>query len=173
MHNTKEAIVLIGHGAAASDTPRKFVDELKKLEMERRRRQMNAVNGREIELDRLVRQWPRTPQNDPYKSGLEQIALALEAKLSGRRLILAYNEFCAPSVEEAIAALADQGIQKITLITTMYTRGGLHSEKEIPSIVRQAQKKYPNVRFHYAWPFDTIEIANFLAHHLKQSVNAH
>jgi sirohydrochlorin cobaltochelatase len=100
--NTNEAVVLIGHGGSATDTPRALVGELKRLEAERQARRELTMSPREAELDRQVRAWPRTPETDPYKYGVEEIAQALAPRLGGRRLVVAYNEFCAPSVEDAI-----------------------------------------------------------------------
>lgn len=162
----KEAVILIGHGAAASDMPRPLLGELKRLEAERQARAMAAPSPREAELDRLVREWPRTSETDPYKHGVEQIAQALAPKLGGRRLVVAYNEFCAPSVEGAIESLAKEGFARISLISTMFTRGGVHAEYEIPGIVGEARKKHPGVTIEYAWPFDAGRIADFLASQL-------
>lgn len=160
--SAKEAVVLIGHGAAATDTPRPLVAELKRLETERQARKETAPSPREAELDRQVREWPRTPDNDAYKQGVEEIARALAPRLGGRRLVVAYNEFCAPSVENALDGLVRDGFTRITLISTMYTRGGVHAEWEIPAIAADARKKYPGASIVYAWPFPTSSIADFL-----------
>jgi len=165
----KEAVVLIGHGAAAADTPRTLVAELKRLEGERQARGEAGMSPREAELDRQVRGWPRTPETDPYKSGVEQIAKALAPKLGGRRLIVAYNEFCAPSVEDAVEGLIEEGCARIRLVSTMYTRGGVHAEREIPELARRARLKHPGVEVEYAWPFDADFIASFLAEQLSRT----
>jgi sirohydrochlorin cobaltochelatase len=159
----KEAVVLIGHGGTASDTPRALVSELKRLEGERQARKEIGMSPREIELDKQVRDWPRTPDTDPYKYGVEAIARALRPKLDGRRLVVAYNEFCAPSVEDAIEGLVGEGFGRIRLISTMFTRGGIHAEFEIPAIVVETRKKHPRVTVEYAWPYDPGLIADFLA----------
>ena len=163
-----EAVVLIGHGGTASDTPRAVVAELKRLEGERQARKEIAMSPREAELDRQVREWPRTPQTDPYKFGVEEIAAALAPKLGGRRLVVAYNEFCAPSVEDAVAALVHERVARISLIPTMFTRGGIHAEYEIPAFVLQARTLYPGVVIEYAWPFDANFTAGFLAAQLER-----
>ena len=167
--NQKEAVVLIGHGGSASDTPRTLVSELKRLESERQARKGLEMSPREIELDKQVREWPRTPETDPYKSGVEAIAAALAPKLDGRRLVVAYNEFCAPSVENAIEGLVDDGCERILLISTMFTRGGIHAECEIPGIVLGMRKKHPGVAVEYAWPYDPGFIADFLAAQLAKT----
>jgi sirohydrochlorin ferrochelatase len=50
----------------------------------------------------------------------------------------------------------------------MMTRGGEHSEIEIPQAVKAAQKKYPQTSFIYIWPFDTEEVAEFLSSQIKK-----
>jgi sirohydrochlorin cobaltochelatase len=169
---TKEAIVLIGHGGTASDTPKAMVGELKRLEGERQARREMKMSAREAELDKIVREWPRTPATDAYKYGVEEIAKALAPKLDGRKLVTAYNEFCAPSVEDAIEGLVAEGFGRILLISTMFTRGGIHAECEIPGIVSEARKKHPGVQVEYAWPFDAGFLADFLAAQLSRAIPA-
>lgn len=165
----KEAVILIGHGAAATDTPRALVSELKRLEGERQARKVAVMSPREAELDKQVREWPRTKDNDAYRAGVEEIAAALAPRLGGRRLVTAYNEFCAPSVEDALAALVAEGFTSITLISTMYTRGGIHAECEIPGIVLESRKKHPGVDIRYAWPYGADVIADFLSAQLARA----
>lgn len=168
----KEAVVLIGHGGTASDTPRAMIAELKRLESERQARGQAEMSPREAELDKRVREWPRTPETDPYKSGVEEIAAALGPRLGGRRLVAAYNEFCAPSVEDAIEGLVRDGFTRISLVSTMFTRGGVHAEREIPDIVRASRQRHPGVVIEYAWPFDAGLIADFLAAQLARTISA-
>jgi sirohydrochlorin cobaltochelatase len=165
----KEAVVLIGHGGTATDTPKAMVGELKRLEGERQARRELKMSAREAELDKIVREWPRTPQTDAYKYGVEEIAQALAPKLGGRKLVTAYNEFCAPSVEAAIEGLVAEGYSRIVLISTMFTRGGIHAECEIPGIVIETKKKHPGVVVEYAWPFDAGFIADFLSGQLARA----
>ena len=163
-----EAIILVGHGGLPSDAPGDLVSELKRLEGMRRARGEPEMGEREAELDEKIRNWPRTDESDPYKIGLESILGELRPKLGGRRVVEAYNEFCAPSVEDAIANLVEEGADHITLVTTMFTRGGSHAEFEIPELVEYSQKKYPQVEFHYVWPFDLSRVADFLASHVPE-----
>ena len=149
-----------------------MIAELKKLEGERQAKRELEMGLREAELDKQVREWPRTPETDPYKFGVEEIAAALAPKLGGRRLIVAYNEFCAPSVEDAIDGLVKDGFTRISLVSTMFTRGGLHAETEIPEIVLRAKKKHLGATVEYAWPFDDEAIASFLAAHLARALPA-
>ncbi|MEK7234306.1 MAG: CbiX/SirB N-terminal domain-containing protein [Elusimicrobiota bacterium] len=166
----KEAVILIGHGGTPTDIPKPMVGELKRLEGERQVRRESTRSLREAELDKLVREWPRTPDNDAYKCGVDSIAAALAPKLGGRKLVVAYNEFCAPSVEDAIEGLVKEGCTRISLVSTMFTRGGIHAECEIPGIVVEATKKYAGVVVEYAWPFDPDFVADFLAAQLGRAL---
>ena len=164
-----EAIVLVGHGGIASDTPPELVTELKQLEGLRHRNGETQPSAREAELDRRVREWPRTPASDPYKAGLEAIAEKLRPRLGARRLEVAYNEFCAPSLRSAIERLASEGATKITVMTTMFTPGGSHSEREMPAEIEQIRRAHPGVRIEYAWPYALDMIAEFLSTHLDDT----
>ena len=162
MGTAVKGVILVGHGGIPKGCPQDLVTRLKRLEGQRRAAKQ-PPSAEELELDAKIRQWPRTPETDPYKYGVEEIAKALAPKLGGRALRTAYNEFCAPSVEDAIEGLVKDGFTKINLISTMFTRGGIHAECEIPGIVLAAKKKYPGVNVEYAWPYDASFIADFLA----------
>jgi sirohydrochlorin cobaltochelatase len=81
---------------------------------------------------------------------------------------VAYNEFCAPTLEESVEALIKQGATRITVATTMFTPGGSHSEAEIPEILDQLRPQYPTVELRYAWPFDLNLVADTLPEQVKR-----
>jgi sirohydrochlorin cobaltochelatase len=166
-----ESVVLVGHGGLPADCPSDVVSRLKRLEMDRRRRGVPA-SEEENELDRKVRDWPRTPESDPYKVGLEKLAAHLADKMPDTKIVAAYNEFCAPSIEDAVDNLVASGVKSISLISSMFTPGGSHSDKEIPEDVAELRKKYPDVNFQYAWPFDLNNIAELMAGHLEDFNNS-
>ncbi len=166
-----ESVILVGHGGLPNDCPQDVVSRLKRLEMERRRRGVSA-SDEEKELDRKIRNWPRTPESDPYKVGLEKLAQHLAERMPDTKIVAAYNEFCAPSIEDAADNLVKSGVKKIFLISSMFTPGGSHSDKEIPEDVEQLRKKYPNVNFQYAWPFDLSKIAELMVGHLENYNNS-
>lgn len=145
-----KAVILVGHGGVPTDAPRELAA---------------AAARHEPEADRAIRAWPRTPATDPYKAGLEDIGRALGAAC-GRKVYLAYNEFCAPTLEEALEQAAADGAEEIAVLSTMYTRGGLHSEREIPKLLEAERRKHPSVTIRYVWPYDVQRIARFLADHV-------
>lgn len=163
----KRAIVLVGHGGVPTDCPHELVRKLKQLEAQRRAAG-KPMSPEERELDQKIRRWPRTPQNDPYKEGLESLAAQLRPLLKRDRLAMAYNEFCAPTLEEAVKELVADGIWDITVVSSMFTAGGAHAEIEIPETVRKLKRVHPNATIRYAWPFDQQLVAGMLATHLKQ-----
>ena len=70
-------------------------------------------------------------------------------------MLVAFFEFCAPSIEEAIGDAVAGGAEKVVVITTMMTPGGSHSEIDIPRSIEAARRRFPNTRIVYAWPYST------------------
>lgn len=167
METDNRGVVLVGHGGLPSDCPDDLVARLKRLENQRRKQNL-PPSKEELELDRTVRAWPRTPESDPYKNGLECVANQLASLLGPVTLVTAYNEFCSPTLGEAVESLVRDGKNHISLVSTMFTPGGSHSEIEIPEEVRDLQLKYPEVEIVYAWPFDLEKIAQMLFQHIER-----
>ena len=154
--------ILVGHGAVPKDAPKSLVEEFKRLEK-------TSPGSSELrEVDGKLRNWPRTSQTDPYKEGLEKIAESLQKRMPSHSVLEAYNEFCSPSLEEALELAARQGAESITVIPTMFTRGGIHSETEIPEIIEKFSKERPQILTNYVWPFDLETIATMLAEEINR-----
>ncbi|HXC66448.1 MAG TPA: CbiX/SirB N-terminal domain-containing protein [Nitrospiraceae bacterium] len=161
-------VILVGHGGIPKGCPQELITKLKRLEAQRRAAG-TLMSAEEHELDTRIRRWPRTPETDPYQSGLEAVAAELRTNLGNVLFAVAYNEFCAPTLEESVEELIKKGATHITVATTMFTPGGFHSEVEIPEIVGQLRKQYPDIVLRYAWPFDMNLIATMLAAQIEQS----
>ena len=161
MATVVRGVILVGHGGIPKGCPQEFVTKLKRLEAQRRAAKM-PPSPEELELDTKIRQWPRTPETDPYQSGLEAVAAQLRANLEEVLFAVAYNEFCAPTLEDSVKELIKKGATHITVTTTMFTPGGSHSEVEIPEILEQLRKQYPDIVLRYAWPFDLLMVAKLL-----------
>ena len=162
------AVVLVGHGGVPKDYPRDAVRRMKALEGQRAAHG-GAPGEEEARLEQRIRSWPRTPQNDPYQVGIEGLASALRARLRGVPLVVAYNEFCAPSLADAVDALIADGVRTITVIPTMLTPGGSHSEIDIPEALAALRARHPQAELHYAWPVDVELLAAMLADHLQRA----
>ncbi|MCC6140281.1 MAG: CbiX/SirB N-terminal domain-containing protein [Nitrospira sp.] len=160
-------VILVGHGGVPKGCPQDVVTKLKRLEGQRRVAHL-PPSAEEMELDAKIRQWPRTPETDPYQAGLEAVAAQLQAGLGDVLFAVAYNEFCAPTLEASVEELVKKGATRITVATTMFTPGGSHSEVEIPEILGRLRPQYPGVELRYAWPFDLQLVANTLAEQVKR-----
>lgn len=167
MSDSMKGVILVGHGGIPKDCPQDLVTKLKRLEAQRRAAKQ-PPSPEELELDQKIRRWPRTKATDPYQSGLEAVGAVLRPHLGDVLFAMAYNEFCAPTLEEAVEDLVKQGATSITVLTTMFTPGGSHSEVEIPEILEQLRPKYPDVELRYAWPFDLQLIAKILTEQLRR-----
>ena len=160
-------VILVGHGGIPKDCPQELVTRLKRLEAQRRAAKQPR-SQEEIELDGKIRSWPRTAETEPYQAGLESVAARLRTQLGDGLFAVAYNEFCAPTLEESVESLIQQGATHITVTTTMFTPGGSHSEIEIPEILDHLKPKHPGIEIRYAWPFDLNLVANTLAEQIAR-----
>lgn len=160
----KTCIVLAMHGAPPNDFPRQELSEFFSLHSRlehSRSLDIDTLRRRHAELEKKIREWPRTAQNDPYHSAA--FTLARQLQLAAEQpVFVGFNEFCAPTLDEALDQAASKTVQRIVVVTPMMTRGGGHSEKEIPTAVQRAKERHPNIHFLYAWPFDEADIARFL-----------
>jgi sirohydrochlorin cobaltochelatase len=163
-------ILLVGHGIPASDYPKERLREFFRMHWDDHAEgagiHEHGLSERDIR-DKEIREWPRTPENDPYKYGVEAIAKRLEDR-TGRPVLVAYNEFCAPTVEQAVEDAIARGAKRIVVVPTMMTPGGGHSEEDIPKSIAASVKKHPNIQVVYAWPFEVDRIASTLSDHVER-----
>ena len=106
--------------------------------------------------------WPRNAGNDPFWVASLDLAERL-SRAAGQPVIVGFNEFCAPSLDEALDQAAARGPVQVRVVTPMMTRGGEHAESDIPAAVEAARGRHPGVAFVYTWPFPVSEVARFLA----------
>lgn len=167
----KYCVVLAMHGAPPIGFPQEEIMELMSLhhrlhgafvEEERAR-----IKSRHDELEEKVCRWPRTPENDPFYAASISMAESLSCELD-KEVFVGFNEFCAPTIAEAIAAAAEHNPERIIVITPMMTPGGEHSERDIPAALDKAGKRFPDIEILYAWPFPQKEIASFLASQIRR-----
>ncbi len=165
-------IVLAMHGAPPGDFPRQEMGEFFSLHSRLNHSagpERAALERRYAELEAKMRAWPRTAQNDPYHAAALALAEALRFS-TGREVVVGFNEFCGPTLDEALDRAMASAPEKVVVVTPMMTRGGEHSEKEIPAAVQRARKRHPGVSVVYAWPFEVSEIALFLASQIRRFV---
>jgi sirohydrochlorin cobaltochelatase len=168
----KIVVVLAMHGAPPNDFPRPEMLEFFGLHarMERATPEERATLAeRYVALESKMRTWPRTAQNDPFYAASQDLATQL-AQATGYKVLVGFNEFCAPSLEQALEDAVARGAEKVVVTTPMMTQGGEHAQKEIPALVAQAQERHPQVTLVYAWPFETSKVAAFLAAQIERFV---
>ena len=122
MTDSTKGVILVGHGGIPKGYSAELVTKLKRLEAQRRAAG-TPMSDEEYELDQKIRLWPRTPEIDPYQAGLEKLATHLKPLIDGAHFSTAYNEFCTPTLEEAIENIDIGG----------------------PSMLRSASKNYRSV----------------------------
>ena len=161
----KAIIVLVMHGVPPNNFPERELAELFSLHV-----QVKGVAGvervalerRYLELDAKMRAWPRTAKNDPFYAGSQELAAHL-SEATGCEVILGFNEFCAPSLDDALSHAIARKAEKVIVVTPMMTRGGEHAEVDISAAVKTAQAQHPEIPIMYAWPFRVSDVASFLA----------
>jgi sirohydrochlorin cobaltochelatase len=168
----KTIIVLAMHGSPPTDFPRRELGEFFALHGRLETapgEQREQLQRRHDELEAHMRAWPRTAENDPFYAGSHEIAGNL-AHVMGLDVVVGFNEFCAPSLDEALDLAAQGGAERVVVTTLMMTRGGGHAEQDIPAAIDRARRRQAGIDFRYAWPFDPAEVAEFLAQELAQHI---
>ncbi len=146
-------LILVGHGSPPRSYPHERVAEYIGLEKRVRAGDPTALE-RFRELDEELRSYPRTPENDPYWYNLTRLAEAVKKASRFLDVIPAFNEFCRPSLEEAVEEAAKRRPEAIVVVPTMIVRGGEHSEEEIPEKLKEIMERHPGLKIIYAWPYD-------------------
>ena len=161
-------IVLAMHGSPPKDYPSADLREFFKFHMihEVGGEFPRAMHHKYDILHSKMRDWPRLVTNDPIWDASNKLAEEL-SKITERQVIVGFNEFCGPSIDEALEKAALTGEDEILVITPMMTPSGEHSEIDIPESIEKARERHSSVSFRYAWPFDVTVVASFLAEQLS------
>ncbi len=164
MGEDKRAVLLVAHGSPARDLPRALLQEMRQIHGKADKSPSDVRRARE--LDDQVRHWPRTAWSDPYREGTEALVRELQTVLGDTPVSAAYNEFCAPSIEEAVARLVGAGFSRVDVFSTMMTPGGGHSERDIPAALKRCRERFPSLELHYRWPYDLSLVARVIKEQL-------
>ncbi len=165
-------IVLAMHGSPPKDFPKNELIEYFGLHARldlMSGPQREALETKFNELDFKLRSWVRTEENDPFFFASQNLAKSLQQE-TGNQVIVGFNEFCNPTLDDSLNDAISQGANKIIVVTPMMTPGGEHAEIEIPTAIKLAKDKNPEVEMYYAWPFEIAEVAKFLAIQIEKSV---
>lgn len=163
---SRVGLILVGHGEPPRDLPRKIIREYFEL-MEKRRTEIEEERFRRLEEEIASR--PRTPENDPYFYGLMAIAEELRKTQGFTQVWVAFNEFCRPTLREALKEACSSDVDVIVVVTVMLTRGGHHSEEEIPSAIEEA-KTFCRKPIVYVWPIEPSDLARFLLSQVEKAL---
>ena len=111
-----------------------------------------------------------SPKKDA--NNLDKVAVMLHRMLhpgcADTCVSVAYMEFAAPKIPDAIKHAVDNGAKKITL-HPFFLSSGMHVTKDIPEMIDEARKLYPDVRFIYTEP---LGIHEKLAHIVLERISA-
>ena len=163
-------IVLAMHGVPPSNFPPRELGEFMSLHFKAEfggKPLTDEEKDRVQNLEERIIATPRTPENDPYHAASYEIASEMH-ELTGVDVVVGFNEFCAPTLHDALDEAAGKQPGKIVVITPMLTSGGSHQEKDIPAAIDAARQRFPDIPIDYAWPFDPVQIARFLADHFQR-----
>ena len=147
------AVVLAAHGAPPTDYPRSRVGIQMMLEYSPK--PLRGLPPLRRWHDRLVERvtgWPRTRVTDPYKAAVDDLAEGIAERL-GMPVVAGYNEFCAPTVGQALEQAISGGATRVLVVPTMLLQGNSHTETEIQAAVEQVRLRHPSLKIEYAWPF--------------------
>jgi sirohydrochlorin cobaltochelatase len=162
----KVGVVLVGHGQLPKDLPPAIKGEYLSLKFKVHRSAEEEERLRSLE--RLVLKWPRNEFNDPYAHSLRVLAEELKRVGSYDRVWIAFNEFCEPTLEEALDEAAHSDSDVVVIVTTMTIRGGEHAEEEIPAQIERLKPKMGNKLVIYAWPIDPATVAEMLRKNVER-----
>jgi sirohydrochlorin ferrochelatase len=166
-------VVLAAHGAPPTDYPRMRVGLLMLLEYSPKALQrLPFVGAWRERLRAEVAGWPRTRVTDPYKAAVDDLAKGISSRL-GVGVVPGYNEFCAPTVEGAIAKAIADGAARVLVIPTMLLRGNAHTEAEIHEAVRESSLAHPTAQIEYVWPFAHDRMVTLFAGEVLERLEGH
>ncbi len=164
----KTSVIIVGHGSLPNDFPKikEYFEAINKHGHGHGHGHSHGDNTDEAfaALEHALIYWPRTEQNDKYWAGFMKIVKAVEQSDTYHSVHHAFNEFCAPTITEALAEAVKTEPNTIILTSIMMTPGGGHSEKDIPVAIEAFKKNNPNVNVNivYAWPYDVNDISGWL-----------
>ena len=84
---------------------------------------------------------------DPaWREPMDAVARRIAEKAPGTRVVCAFLELQAPDFAAAVAELADQGAEHVTVLP-MFLGVGKHARQDLPALVAAARAAHPKVSF--------------------------
>lgn len=157
----KIALILVGHGGIPKDFPKV-----------REYFQLQSQGGEKFQqIKKELIYWQRNEKNDAYWAGMQKVANEAAKNKLFSSVQVAFNEFCAPLVMEALTEVAKNKPDEIILTSVMITPGGEHSEVDIPELIKIFKEENPGIKITYAWPYQPDEISEFLISHTQKFIS--
>lgn len=142
--------------------------------VEQNRELWERMEEQEQKISRELKNWPRSLENDAFSCESQKLAERVKERGGYDILEVGYDQFAAPSVAEAIEKVIAKGAHRVIVVPTMFTRGGVHVETDIPQTVTALQKQYPEVEIMYAGPpFDPNKHADLIISKIREHDEAH
>ena len=144
----KTIVVLAMHGLPPSDFPKNQFAEYMGLRAGFRNSNKAVDTDSEkryAALEKRIRYWPRTRQNDPFYTASQDIAeqLSVDTRCP---VILGFAEFCAPDLDEAFDEAVQNGAGQIVVVTPEMSHEGAYPDLDINQAVNRVKKRHPRVR---------------------------
>ena len=95
-------------------------------------------------------------RNPDWAKPLEAIAAAMRKRQPQARVRPAYLEFLAPSLPQAIAGLAAEGCDEVSIVPMFMANSG-HTQRDLPALLDAARQERPWLRLHLAAPIGDAE----------------
>ncbi len=90
---------------------------------------------------------------EPANEAVRALAAELARRGGFDHVQAAFLELGHPDLSGAVARLAGEGVQKITVIPYFLTMG-THLERDLPKLISAAQTRFPGVKIHTTPPLD-------------------
>jgi protoheme ferro-lyase len=90
-------------------------------------------------------------ESPPGKAPLYAASQRLAAQLgqaTGYEVIVGFNEFCTPDLDEALDQAAARGTDRVVVATPIMTTSGEHAEADISDAVAHARERHPRHLVH-------------------------
>lgn len=87
---------------------------------------------------------------DPEWAGpIRRVRAAIQAQRPETWVELAFLEFMAPTLDDCVAGLAAEGIERIVVLPMFIAQGG-HLKRDVPALIARLQERFPDLTMELA-----------------------
>lgn len=120
------------------------------------------------ELLRKARCWPRTAQNDPLHFSAQELASEL-SQVTGYRVILGFNQYDTPTLEEALVQAFAREAEKIVLINPLAANGVSLAKSESFISNQRIQNRCLEIQVDFSYSFSADKMVELLEEQLGKN----